>query len=113
MKDVRKLEKDFGLDGTFSRTLVFRDFETYSVLGSEATFTLSMAMLAVVGVVFFITVSLQVTFIVACVVTLVNVYMVGTVYYWNLHMNTILVLNMSFCLGVAVDYSTHIAQTYL
>ena len=39
--------------------------------------------------------------------------MVGTVYYWNLYMNTILVLNMSFCLGVAVDYSTHIAQTYL
>ncbi len=107
--DVRELEKTFGIDGTFSRTRVFDNFETYSVLQSEATFTLAMAMLAVIVVVFFITVSLQVTAIVACVVILVNVYMVGTAYFWDLHMNVLLVLNMSFCLGVSVDYSTHIA----
>jgi len=113
LEEIRELEKTFGLDETYSRLLAFRDYETYSVLPREATFTLSMALLAVVGVVLFITVSLQMTLIVACVVSLVNVFMVGTVFYWGIYMNTILALNMSFCLGVAVDYSTHIAQTYL
>jgi len=38
--------------------------------------------------------------------------MVGAIYYWGLYMNMVVILNMSFCLGVAVDYSTHIAHTF-
>lgn len=53
------------------------------------------------------------TIIVVSVVVLVVVYLVGISHYWGVYMNVVLTLNMSFCLGVAVDYSTHIAHTYL
>ena len=46
------------------------------------------------------------------VVALVITFMVGGVYYFGLYMNMIISINMSFCLGVAVDYSTHIAHTF-
>lgn len=78
----------------------------------ETAFSLSLAITAVASIVLFITASLQTTLIVVFVIILVNVFMVGGVYYLGLHMNMVLTLNMSFCLGVAVDYTTHIAHTF-
>ena len=78
----------------------------------EAISTLSVALLAVFAVVLLMTASFQITLIVVCVVALVNVFMVAVSLFWGLYMNMVMTMNMSFCLGVAVDYSTHIAHTY-
>mmetsp|Transcript_3979 Transcript_3979/g.5042 ORF Transcript_3979/g.5042 Transcript_3979/m.5042 type:complete len:159 (-) Transcript_3979:451-927(-) len=112
LRDVRAIESQYGIGETISYLRVYRDFEVYVVLLKEGVFTLSMALAAVVCVVFFITASLRITFIVVFVVCLVNIFMLGMTYYWGLHMNMVMTLNMSFCFGVAVDYSTHIAHTY-
>ena len=78
----------------------------------ETAQSLLLALLAVTSITFFITASFQTTIIVVSVVSLVIVFMVGGSYYLDLYMNMILTMNMSFCLGVAVDYSTHIAHTF-
>ena len=91
----------------------YLNFELYVVLVKESSTTILMALGAVFLVVLAITANLRMTAIVLFVVSLVNVYMVGTAYYLGLYMNTILSLNMSFALGVAVDFSTHIAHMYL
>ena len=72
-----------------------------------------MALGTVILVVLFITVNAQVTFFVVSVVLLVNVYMTAFGYFWGLTLNNIMAVNMSFSLGIAVDYSVHIAHTYL
>ena len=113
LRETRKIESLYGIPDTFSYLYEYWTFEIYVVLMQEARFTIGMALMAVIGVVLFITVSLQMTFIVVSVVLLVVLYLVGICYYWGLYMNVVLTLNMSFCLGVAVDYSTHIAHTYL
>ena len=46
-------------------------------------------------------------------VCLVDFYLVGLIYYWDLTMNTFTGVNMVFALGLAVDYSSHIAHTFL
>lgn len=72
-----------------------------------------MALCVVFAIVLFITVSLQATLIVTFVVILVNVYTVSITQFWGLTFNHILAVNLSFALGIAVDYSSHIAHTYL
>ena len=53
------------------------------------------------------------TFYVTFVVILVNVYMLGICHVWGLTINNYFTINMSFALGIAVDYSVHIGHTYL
>ena len=64
-------------------------------------------------IVLFITVSLKATILVVCSVSLVNIQMVAVTQVWGLSFNLMTAINMTFALGVAVDYSSHIAHTYL
>ena len=50
--------------------------------------------------------------VVLCVL-LVDLYMAGFAYYLGLTMNNVVAIQLSFALGIAVDFSTHIAHTYL
>ena len=83
------------------------------MLWPETVETLIFALLTVILVVLFITVNLQVTVMVVICVLLVDFYVYAIAHYWSLEFNHILAINMSFALGIAVDYSTHIAHTYL
>ena len=53
------------------------------------------------------------TFYVVFVVLLVELFMVGICSAWGVYINNYFTLNMSFALGIAVDYSVHIGHTYL
>ena len=79
----------------------------------ETLMTIGFALTTVICVVLFITVNLQVTVLVVLCVVLVDFFIMAFAYYWGLTMNNILGVNMSFALGISVDYSTHIAHTYL
>ena len=46
-------------------------------------------------------------------IVLVDFYLVGSIHYWGLTYNSFTGMNMIFALGLAVDYSTHIAHTFL
>ena len=113
LDDLRKLEKNYGLDNTFSAHYDFREFEIYKVLGEEVFNMLSYALLTVSVVVLFITFDLRMTFFVVLVVLLVVVYMTGICHYWGLYMNNMFAVNLTFALGIAIDYSVHIAHKYL
>lgn len=64
-------------------------------------------------VVAFITVNLWVTLLVLVAVVLVDFYLVALIYFWGLTLNHYTGANMIFALGMAVDYSTHIAHAFL
>ena len=71
------------------------------------------ALLTVIAVVLFITMSLGTTLLVVFCVLLVNIFMLAGMHYWGLTFNNITAANLSFALGIAVDFSSHIAHTYL
>lgn len=58
LRETREIESVYGLSGTFTYLSEYWTFEIYVVLLSEAQFTIGIAFAAVIGVVFFITVSL-------------------------------------------------------
>ena len=73
----------------------------------------SLSLCAVIIIVTFITVNLKVMALVVFAVLLVDFYLIALIYYWGLTLNTFTGVNMIFALGLAVDYSTHIAHTFL
>ena len=113
LNDVRYIEKTYGLNETYSFDYEYIEVEIYKVLMPETLSTLMFAIMTVILVVLFITVNLQVTVLVVFCVCLVDFFVLAFAHYWGLTMNNILAVNLSFALGIAVDYSTHIAHTYL
>ena len=113
LEDLRYLEKNYGLDNTFSYDFAYREFEIYKVLKGEIVKMLLYALSIVTLVVLFITFDLRVTFIVVLAVGLVVLYMTAICHYWGLQLNNMFAVNLTFALGIAVDYSVHIAHKYL
>ena len=111
--DLRYLEKEYGLDFTYSSAPKYREFEIYRVLGEEVINMLSYALLTVTFVVLFITFDVRMTLFVVTVVLLVVVYMTAICHHWGLTLNNFFAVNLTFALGIAVDYSVHIAHKYL
>ena len=53
------------------------------------------------------------TFLVVCCVILVDFFLLALLHYWSLTLNFMVMVNMIFAIGLAVDFSSHIAHTYL
>lgn len=72
-----------------------------------------LGVVAVSLVIFFITSSLAATFMVLLCVLLVDLFLGALVYYWGLSFNSVVVVQTVIAIGLSVDYSAHIAHTYL
>ena len=64
-------------------------------------------------VLLFITGNFSVTLLVVLSIVMVDAYLYALLYYWNLTFNTIVLINIVVAIGLSVDYSAHIAHTYL
>jgi predicted RND superfamily exporter protein len=107
------LIKEYALPGTFTYAREYLNYEQYFNFTGETLFSAGLSLLAVLLVIFFITASLMTTFLVFVCVALVDLYLLALLYYWGLTLNTIVVLQIVIALGLAVDYSAHIAHCYL
>ena len=74
---------------------------------------LSFSIASVLLIVLVITTSVQITLLVALCVALTDFFLMGLIFYWNLALNQIVILNVILAVGTSVDYSTHIAYAYL
>jgi len=72
-----------------------------------------MSTIAVFLVLILITGNLNITILVVLAIVLVDVYLYALIYYWGLTFNTITLINIIIALGLSVDYSAHIAHSYL
>ena len=56
---------------------------------------------------------MKVTALVTVSIILVDIYLYSLIYFWGLTFNTIVVINIVVAIGLSVDYSAHIAHSYL
>lgn len=113
LEDVRAIEQEYGLDKTYSYAVEMLDFEQYVVFTEETVFSCGLSLVAVLFVILFITGSVFVTILVTIAVLLVDLFLIALIHYWGLTFNSIIVVNVVVAIGLAVDYSAHIAHTYL
>ena len=113
LEDIWALEAKFGFDDTYSFSHSFFEYELYAIFWSESISTLSISLLTVVLIVLLLTANVQVTAFVVSSLIYVCVSTLGIAYYLGMTFNTVVALNLSLSLGIAVDYSVHIANSYL
>lgn len=113
LDDIRYIMDNYGFDDTYAYSATILNFEQYVVFLKELSLSLGLSLLAVCLVVFFITGSPPVTVLVVLAVILVDLFLLALIHYWGLTMNNIIVVNLVIGLGLSVDYSAHIAHTYL
>ena len=89
------------------------DYELYFVFVQETLLSCGLSIAAVFVVVLTVTGSLPVTLLVVLAVGIVDFFLLALIYYWDLTFNTIVVVNIVIAIGLAVDYSAHIAHTFL
>ena len=89
------------------------NYEQYVVLIPQTFTSVGLSLVAVLITVMFVTGSLPVTLLVIFSVVLVDVFLLALVHYWGLTMNSIVTVFLVIGLGLSVDYSAHIAHTYL
>ena len=113
LKDIRYLESTYGLKNSFSYERSYLDFEQYFLFVSETSASMGLSIFACLIVILCITASLQITFLVALCVGLVDIFLAALIFYWGLTFNPFVVLNIVIAIGISVDYSAHIGHAYL
>lgn len=113
LTDLRFIENEEGLDGTFSFALQNLDFEMWFNFAFETTLCLALSLTAVILVILVITSNCFITSFVFMCVALTDIFLFGHIHYMGLTLNPLTVLNIIIAMGIAVDYSAHIAYAYL
>ena len=113
LEDLRAIQNEFGIDRTFSFSQRYYDYESYVVFAHEATLNVILALLAVFCVLIFVTANLVVTFFVLFCVILVDLFLFAFLSLLGVALNSVTVVNITIAIGLAVDYSAHIAHAYL
>ena len=72
-----------------------------------------LSFVAVLLVILVITSDLVATLVVAICVIMTDLFVAGLIFYWNLSLNPIVMLQIILGIGCSVDYSAHIAYAYL
>lgn len=74
---------------------------------------MGLSFMAVLVVILVITSDITATLVVAMCVLMTDMFVAGLIFYWNLTLNPIVVLQIILGIGCSVDYSAHIAYAYL
>ena len=72
-----------------------------------------IAFAAVLLVILVITSDITATLVVTLCVIMTDIFVAGNIYYWNMTLNPIVLLQVILGIGCSVDYSSHIAYAYL
>ena len=114
LTEIRALQKDFGYgEESFEYAWRFFDFELYLTFWDEYTTPMIYAFVAVLLVILIITSDITATLVVATCVIMTDIFVAGLIFYWNLTLNPLVILQIILGIGCSVDYSAHIAYAYL
>merc|ERR1719258_1016642 len=105
MRDLRSAVDGAGVAGAFPYMFMFRYYEQYAIIEREALTNLGLALLAV-----FLIVTL---FVVMLCVILVDVDILGLMWLWDLSIDSVAIINLVLAVGLAVDYSCHVAHAFV
>lgn len=109
--DIQSLNKQ-GIDKTFAYSPNFYDYESYVVFQRETVMNVVLALVAVFCIVLIFTASLTITLLVLLCVLLVDVFLFGLLAFWSIKLNSVTVVQIVIAVGLAVDYSAHIAHAF-
>ena len=91
----------------------FPNYEQYKSVRSEFRTNIGLALLMVIVIVFVLIGNPLAALVTSGVVVLNVVEIVGLLHFWDIQIDTVVVMLLVVSLGLSVDYSVHIAHAYL
>ena len=87
--------------------------EQYSVVRQEAYMNISLAIVAVFAITVFFLCHIWCAILVTINVGMVLIDVVALMYLWKLSINSVSIINLVLAVGLAVDYSAHVAHAFM
>jgi predicted RND superfamily exporter protein len=112
VKAVRECADDKPLDA-FAFNGFFLYFDGYAVVGPETIQNIIVALLCVVVICTALLGDFLAAFLVVLMVAVVDFCLLGYMAHWELDFNSVTAINAVIAVGLAVDYSAHIAHSFL
>lgn len=114
MEDARDfMDRTFLDPKPFCWSSAFSNIETEQIIVDEMVLNLSVALVGVFFVSLFVLVRPSAVILVCILVAMVDVDIIGTMFFWNLQINTVTVVQLVMAVGLVVDYIAHILHYYL
>ena len=112
MDDLRQVATDSGPSASFVYSRIFLTWEQYKGFDIELVISVVSALAAIFVIVFIFSGNVWTSLLVLLMMGLVDVNLVALIWYWGLELNFITMVNLILAIGLAVDYSAHIAHAY-
>jgi hypothetical protein len=113
MEDMRVIVNRVEIEGSFPYMFMYLYYEQFAIIGSEAVTNISLALLAVSIVTFTLLSNFWMGLLVMTCVLLVDIDLLGLMYFWGLSIDSVCVVNLVLAIGLAVDYTMHIAHVFI
>jgi hypothetical protein len=113
MDTLRESVASAGVPGAYPYTFSFLFYEQYKVIQREALLNLALSLLAVFVIVLVIIAEIRTTLMVMGCVLLTDIDILGLMWLWGLTIDSVAIINLVLAVGLAVDYSAHVAHAFV
>jgi Niemann-Pick C1 protein len=97
----------------FPYSLVYVYYESYLTVWEEALEQLLISLAAIMVVLFILTgMDTKSTLIMTLVITMVLLDMFGLMYFWNIQLNGVSLINLVVTIGISVEFVSHITKAF-
>ncbi|ESN97392.1 hypothetical protein HELRODRAFT_102116 [Helobdella robusta] len=97
----------------FPYSVFYIFYEQYLTLKKNAIMNIATSILAVFIVTFILLgFDLFISIIVMITVSMTTISLFGLMYFWNIDLNALSLVNMVMCVGISVEFCSHIARTF-
>jgi hypothetical protein len=113
MRTMRTAVQDAGVGASFPYMFMYLYYEQYAIIVSEALLNLGLALVAVALITFVMLANVLSSVLVMLCVVLVDIDILGLMYLWGLSIDSVAIINLVLAIGLAVDYSVHVAHAFV
>jgi len=113
MRSLRGTVREVGFGSTFPYTFTYLFYEQYAIIVQEAITNLALAFGAVILITLFILADFGATALVGLMIAMVDIDLLGLMHFWGLTIDSVSVINLVLAIGLALDYSVHMAHAFL
>jgi len=110
--DTMRAEVTAKMDGAFPYSFEFLYWEEVGVIGTELTRNLVVCGGVIVAMICLMIPKIRVSSMVVLTIILSIVDVVGLLYFWDVTVSGVSTIYILICVGLAVDYSAHIAHIF-
>ena len=97
----------------FPYSIFYVYYEQYLTMWEETIFSLGISLLAVFIVTFLLLgLDIMSSLIILLIIVMILIDLMGLMYWWNIQLNGVTLMNLMVAVGISVEFCAHITRTF-